>query len=449
MRRSNELLKLPAPEAIRYLALEAFSSLQELLHLRRERHGADYFRLLTFRMSEIRALMHVHQEMLGFRWKRRPQKVLAQTRRSLQGLMRVERVLRLAEMLSARRGFPAAGFPLAAAFMRRYDRLHASLLETALPRLAAKVPDLQEGFEPGEEDDLLHANARTRRCGEVIGEWVRSESGRIVDICCKDAEALDEGDAVRLNRMHALLAPWLGVFEGSVPLLHDLRPRESALQLVLDHTMLHVGALRLEGQPRGLDALQDALLVERERVFSAWHALQQHDGVDLNQLAIDLANAFDDAALGVQDAERVFLLRQTPRLDHQTLISEVYIGWLPGRGVCESVRRVYGPGVPRHFRRVQLGQGGRQLEVEEETTEEVFDTLWALTLGQRERKRRYSFREGGRAWDIDEFHDRELVLARVFGKHDLVQGEPPSWLAREVEREVTGDSRYQGRRLGC
>ena len=115
MRRSNELLKLPAAEAVRYLAQEGFSSLQELLHLSRNRHGPDYFRLLAFRMSEIRSLMQVHQELLGFRWKRRPQKVLAQCRRSLQGVMRVERALRLAEMLAARRetlpDFADVGFP--------------------------------------------------------------------------------------------------------------------------------------------------------------------------------------------------------------------------------------------------------------------------------------------------------------------------------------------------
>ncbi len=449
MRRSNELLKLPASEAVRYLALEAFSSLQELLHLRSERQGDDFFRLVTFRLSEIRALMQVHQEMLGFRWKRRPQKVLAQCRRSLQGLMRVERVLRMTEMLAARRGFPAAGFALAASFRQRHERLKRTLLETGLPRLRAKIPDLQEGFELEEFGHDHDEGKRGRRCGEVVGNWVRSESARIVEICRRAPEELDEGDAVRLNRMHALLAPWLGVFEGSVPLLHELRPRETALQRVLDHEMIRVGATRLEQEAVDIAALLDVLMRERSNANSAWCDLRDDGKLDLDDLAADLAKAFDDAARGVKDAERIFLLRRIPRLDHRTLISEVYIGWLPGRGVCESVRRVYGQGVPRHFRRVQLGQGGRQLEVEEETTEEVFDTLWALTAGQRERKRRYSFREGDRAWDIDEFHDRELVIARVFGKQNSVASDPPLWLAHEVEREVTGDTRFQGRRLGC
>ncbi|MFT7616953.1 MAG: hypothetical protein ACI97A_000583 [Planctomycetota bacterium] len=449
MRRSNEILKLPASEAVRYLALEAFSSLQELLRLPERRQGADFFRLVTFRLSEIRALMQVHQEVLGFRWKRRPQKVLAQCRRSLQGFSRVERVLRAAEMLAARKGFPPAGFALAASFRNRHERMRHLLLTTGLPRLAARIPDLQEGFENEEAPGQEFGKADLRRCGEVIGNWVRGEASRVVDICRRPAEELDEADAVRLNRMHALLAPWLPVFEGSVPLMHHLRPREAALQNILDQEMLLVGTTKLEGKVSGLDALLDSLGRERSRNYAAWTALQGENETVLDQLAGDLAVAFDDAAKGVQDAERIFLLRRAPRLDHNTLISEVYIGWLPGRGVCESIRRVYGQGVPKHFRRIQLGQGGRQLEVEEETTEEVFDTLWALTAGQRERKRRYSFREGERSWDIDEFHDRDLVLARVFGRQDVVASDPPNWLAFEVEREVTGDTRFLGRRLGC
>ncbi len=449
MRRSNELLKLPAPEAVRYLALEAFSSLQELLRLEKNRRGADFFRLVTFRLSEIRALMQVHQEMLGNKWKRRPQKTLALCRRSLQGFMRTERVLRSAELLAARRGFPPAGFALAASLRHRHERLKRSILQTSLPKLAAKIPDLQEGFESLKDHHQRDSKTPLNRCGEVLASWVRNESKRIVEICRREPEELREADSVRLSRMHALLAPWLGVFEGSVPLLHSLRPRESALQQVLDHEMLLMGAMKLDGQIVGLADLHAVLSQERERAHSNWSNTKEMSPVDLDQLSFDLARAFEDAARGVKDAERIFLLRRTPKLDHATQISEVYVGWLPGRGVCESVRRVYGQGVPRHFRRVQLGQGGRQLEVEEETTEEIFDALWALTGGQRERKRRYSFREGERAWDIDEFHDRDLVLARVFGKEHSVDADPPTWLAHEVEREVTGDTRFMGRRLGC
>jgi CYTH domain-containing protein len=56
--------------------------------------------------------------------------------------------------------------------------------------------------------------------------------------------------------------------------------------------------------------------------------------------------------------------------------------------------------------------------------------------------------DGDLTWEIDEFLDRDLVLAEV----ELSPGEPtdvelPAWLRPHVEREVTGDEAYSNFKL--
>ncbi len=84
----------------------------------------------------------------------------------------------------------------------------------------------------------------------------------------------------------------------------------------------------------------------------------------------------------------------------------------------------------------------QRTEIEEPTTREVFELLWPLTEGCRVRKRRYVVREGDLVWEIDEFLDRELVLAEVELSHPAERPVLPDWLAPYVEREVTEDPRY-------
>jgi CYTH domain-containing protein len=112
------------------------------------------------------------------------------------------------------------------------------------------------------------------------------------------------------------------------------------------------------------------------------------------------------------------------------------------------VRRVASEDGVELARTVKEGSGLTRLEVEEPVSPEVFEQLWPLTEGRRLRKRRYRVPEGGLTWEIDEFLDRELVLAEV----ELSPGAPidvdlPAWLRPHVEREVTGDDAYSNFKL--
>lgn len=108
----------------------------------------------------------------------------------------------------------------------------------------------------------------------------------------------------------------------------------------------------------------------------------------------------------------------------------------------ERVRRTRSRAGERFHRTVKSGIGLTRLEIEEPCTREVFDALWPLTAGRRVTKRRHRARHGDLTWEIDEFTDRDLVLAEVElpgADHPVTV---PDWLEPVVVREVTGDPAY-------
>ena len=72
---------------------------------------------------------------------------------------------------------------------------------------------------------------------------------------------------------------------------------------------------------------------------------------------------------------------------------------------------------------MKLGTGLERIELEEETTAHLFAALWEHTEGCRVTKRRYRIPDGAAIWEIDEFRDRELVLAE---KELVPSGAPPA-----------------------
>ena len=96
----------------------------------------------------------------------------------------------------------------------------------------------------------------------------------------------------------------------------------------------------------------------------------------------------------------------------------------------------------RYYRTVKLGAGMVRTEVEEACSREVFEALWALTEGRRVHKRRHVVAQGTLHWEIDEFTDRDLVLAEIELPSVDLTAELPAWLLAQIEREVTGEAEY-------
>ena len=149
------------------------------------------------------------------------------------------------------------------------------------------------------------------------------------------------------------------------------------------------------------------------------------------------------------EIERKFLLRELPALPdvagRRTL--EIEQGYIPGDRVRERIRRARENGQGKWYRTVKLGLGLERLEFEDETTSDTFDALWPLTVGHRIRKRRHAVPEGELVWEVDQFLDRDLVLAEVEIPSAETPVTVPEWLAPHVVREVTGEPAYQNSAL--
>jgi CYTH domain-containing protein len=145
---------------------------------------------------------------------------------------------------------------------------------------------------------------------------------------------------------------------------------------------------------------------------------------------------------GPLEIERKFLLSDLPPHARDAVPLEIDQGWMAGQMVSERVRRTRAPGSETYSRTIKLGEGVVRSEYEEPMTPEVFQSLWPLTASRRISKRRYPVPDGDRIWEIDEFLDRELVLAEVELENEGEEVVPPEWLKPYVVRDVTGEPEY-------
>jgi len=147
------------------------------------------------------------------------------------------------------------------------------------------------------------------------------------------------------------------------------------------------------------------------------------------------------------EIERKYLLRALPDLPAGARVLRIDQGWLPGDRLQERLRRTRAGERTSYTRTVKAGAGIERLEIEEETTAEVFRALWRLTRGRRVRKLRYVVEQDDCRWEIDRFIGFELLLAEIeLETRDQPVTIPP-WLQAVLEREVTGEAAYTNRCL--
>ncbi len=206
------------------------------------------------------------------------------------------------------------------------------------------------------------------------------------------------------------------------------------------------GARRRPRQnPRpGLLELARRLRERTEKAFAAFKAewLGGAAGAFLAD-ARELGHSLVNRGARALEIERKYLLSGRPDFPPGAPALRIDQGYLPGARITERLRRVRGPMGERWYRTVKVGSGLARLEHEEETTAEVFKRMWPLTRGRRVRKRRYEVPAGESVWQIDEFLDRDLVLAEIELPFRDAAVEPPEWLRPRLVREVTDDPEYQ------
>ncbi|MHB1073826.1 MAG: CYTH domain-containing protein [Gemmatimonadaceae bacterium] len=146
--------------------------------------------------------------------------------------------------------------------------------------------------------------------------------------------------------------------------------------------------------------------------------------------------------MGDLEIERKYLLSALPDAARGARSVVIEQGYLPGVRIVERLRRYQGTGTERWVRSIKAGTGITRIEVEEEVTRVLFEQLWPLTEGKRVRKRRYYLPEGGVTWEVDDFLDRELVLAELELPHESHRVHIPEWLAPVLLREVSHEPAY-------
>jgi CYTH domain-containing protein len=160
-----------------------------------------------------------------------------------------------------------------------------------------------------------------------------------------------------------------------------------------------------------------------------------------------LRDAVEQLARGLEarserEVEHKYLLRAFPPRAASAPCEVLAQGYVPGERLHERLRRVESGAAVRYLRTIKMGSGLARLEVEEETSERIFEAMWPLTEGARIHKERYAVEDGALVWTIDRFLDRELVLAEVELPSADVAPAPPAWLAEHIVRDVTDEPAY-------
>ncbi len=310
----------------------------------------------------------------------------------------------------------------------------AQLVRKAVAELESSLADVRtvEDMEPAHEARI--AGKRLRYLIEPV------------------VEVLDDGKSV-LTRLKAL-QDVLGdlhdahVFSGelvdaSAEAAAELARAES--NAVLEGTSAPPARRRSGRDPRaGLLGLAERV---RDRGNKAWQQVEEQwiagRAADFLDDVRTLAAHLEAHGAEAVEIERKYLLSSLPPEVAEHPSAELWQGYVPGRRLVERVRRVKDEDGERYYRTVKGGRGVHRLEVEEETSREIFEVLWALTEGRRVHKRRYFVPGIAHTWEIDSFLDgRQLWLAEVELASEHETAEIPEWLEPHVVREVTLEREY-------
>jgi CHAD domain-containing protein/CYTH domain-containing protein len=294
---------------------------------------------------------------------------------------------------------------------------------------------------------------------EMLGPLARRLTDRLLDELRQALSAVltvehqEEAHEARIagKRLRYLLEPFAPQHEACAVAVTLLKQFQDALGCLHDcHVLMTEAETALAGAEPGQQPALAAVLERVQERRLAQFAEVRRDYLESNAaLLIDGVHlAQRELARGsrTHEIERKFLLKRMPRLPHAEALN-IQQGYLPGTDIRERVRSIESKEGRTYFRTLKAGLGASRLEIEEETTERIFKRLFALTKGQRVRKRRYVMEDNGLRWEIDRFLDRKLVLAEVELEHEDQPIEFPRWLKSLIVRDVTNEADYTNERL--
>jgi len=316
-------------------------------------------------------------------------------------------------------------------------------------KLRRRLDDLETAGRASGLNEGLRFSAAVERClPEYAGE---------LDVHLSRVHSIaDEAEAhrarIRAKRLRYLLEPiaddveevegLLTSLKGLQDLLGDLRDAQLLSELVAQLEKRVAHGARADAKPglqrvaAWLDAEQQALFM---RLREDW--LGDRSAKFFSSVASVAASLVTTGSADIEIERKYLLSGLPPSLEGQPF-REIEQGYIPGERLHERIRRVRKDGTEWYARTVKVGSGIRRIELQDETDRETFEVLWPLTEGRRVTKRRYRVPEGALTWEVDEFTDRDLVLAEIELPSEDVKPRLPEWIAPHVVREVTGESEY-------
>jgi CHAD domain-containing protein/CYTH domain-containing protein len=365
---------------------------------------------------------------------------------------------------------------------RREERARERLAHTVLgrfPRLRRRF-ERRLSFYPVPVS--IHGAAPLEPAGAAVARTLRAMRLELEQALARVHAIGDTQEAhlarIAAKRLRYLLEPFARELSGAPPLierlkllqdtlgdLHDVHVFAGELRDALEEAAGEVASQPVAGPapaPGEAGRWSEGALGAAEGIVALAERLRQRGeatfaGVRAEWLGGAQAGFFEaveavavaawDAGRPPREIERKYLLHGLPPHVFTRPAEEIDQGWLPGTVLMERLRRIRSPRGEEWYRTVKTGSGVSRVELEEATTRELFEYLWPLTEGCRVIKRRYAIAEGQLTWEIDQFTDRELILAEVELPGEDFPVELPDWLAQYVVREVTGEREYVNRFL--
>lgn len=486
MRTSPDILEQAVERAARVVALRLLENATKARERLGDASDADAlhdFRVAARRLrSWLRALEPWLDESLPTKAKRRLKKAAQLTGDSRDAEVHLEWLNEQRAVLNARqrRGLvwlieqiesekKQSDHTVATRSARCFDRAREAL-SGKLPVYGAHVDDEKESWH--------------RQFGVVVAQLLREHVAALADSLTKIGGFEDEkavhDTRIAGKRLRYLLEPIAEHVEGGPALVADLSKMQDTFGSwhdvhVFSNTIVRASesaaaeegrsvseavvegedarrALRTDRQHQirlGLLALAERLHERGQEAYADAREQWLGSGPSFVERVESAAQSMLARATHGKEIERKYLLNELPVLPGDATVVEIEQGYVPGKEVRERLRRVRsvdGKAI-RHVRTVKLGEGLVRTEVEEEISADLFARMWPLTRGRRVHKRRYATRSGRHTWEVDEFLDRDLVLAEVELSDPNEAIVLPEWLATVMARDVTDEREYSNASL--
>ncbi len=355
---------------------------------------------------------------------------------------------------------------------RRADRRLGRLIGRRFARLERRLRARLETYRLRIERDPAR---RRYEAAAVLGARIRKFGGDLESRLAAVRSLRDQDAAHRARiaakRLRYLLEPIRIEADGVEPLIGQLRHLQDLLGELHDSQTHRTGVLAaldaagrehdrrlavgVTSSPQGADAAADddprpglLALVELldQREAEAFARLRQEwlagSAEDFFEAVLRLGRQITHRPACVEEIQRRFLLRRVPVTAQAFAFQEIDQGWLPGTRVVERIRTLRPDARPVTYRSTKWSTGGTAEPAGGEVDRALFEEIWPLTAGRRVAKRRHVVSDYGLQWEIDQFLDRDLVIADVAVSERDAPVIVPEWLEPYIVREVTGDGAY-------